>query len=168
MVAAFSAPFGIKGGPKGMTRDQRKRWLEPNILRPARKLLETLSIENAHHLFEWPEDRIGPDPNKLALTRELTRLLDRVGAVYDGIEERETDGSDVLTEFKKDFANALTLVFMKHYPKLPAHISQYDTAKRPSSEYFKFLRLCANEIFKGDLVPAVDLVDGITEPNRKR
>lgn len=168
LIVALTAPFGIRGGPKGMTRDQRKRWLESNILKPARKLLSALSVEHNHQLFEWSEDRIGHDPDKEALIRELERLLKRVDAVHSGIAERGNDRTDVLTEFKMDFADALRELFMKHYPDLPNFISEYDTAKRQASEYYKFMRLCADEVFKGDLVLAVDVVDGITVPKRKK
>ena len=168
LVAAQSAPFGIGGGPKNLTRDQRKRFLKPQVVNPARKLLRALAEENAHQFFEWPDDKIGSDPSREMLVSELTRLLERVDCVLEGLTERQGDSGDTLTEFKLDFTNALRMVYQKHYPTLPAHISEYDRAKRPMSEYFKFLCLCSKEIFKDELVLAVELIDSVTEPQRKR
>lgn len=168
LIAALSAPFGIGGGPENMNRNERKRFLEPHVLNPARTLLEALSEENEHKFFEWPDEKIGPDPNKPLLIQELKRLIHRVEIVNAGQIERQGDGSDALTEFKMDFADALRMVFKKHFPALPAFVSPHDRAKRPSSEYFNFLRMCCDEIFKGDLVLAVELVDGVTGPKRKR
>ncbi len=168
LAAACSAPFGIGGGPKKLSRDERRRFLQTHVVNPAGKLLDALAKDNAHFFFEWTDEKTGPNPNRDRLIQELEHLVDRVTVVVEGLEERANDGTDALTEFKLDFANALRMEFKKHYPTLPSHVSAYDRAERPASEYFNFLRMCSKEIFKGELVLAVELVDSVTEPKRKR
>lgn len=168
LTAAYSAPFGIGDGPASLTRDERIRFLESDVINPARKLLNSLSDKEAHQFFEWPEDRIGEDPDKAILVRQLTRILYRANNILDSVIDRQNDGSDVLSEFKIEVASGLEMVFVDHYPELPAQISPHDRASAPHSEFFIFLRRCSDQIFKGDLVLSVGLIDSATRPRRKR
>lgn len=168
LAAALTTPLGMTDGPGKRTRDERTRWLTTHIYNPAITLLDALSEENAPMLSEWPEEMKAHTPNREALQAELRKLIERTDELLAGLNDRKQDRSSFLTEFKADLANALTIVFERHFPDQEAARSSYDKTTEERSAYAEFLRLCTEEIFPNDPALSGHVIDDITKMRGNR
>lgn len=130
-----------------MTRDERLRWLDADVLNPIEKLLNALSENNAPKLSQWPEKLNAPEPNKPTLIGELEKLFEWAGELWADLNDRKSDRSTLLTEFKTNLVNALSYVFETHFPNVPAARDSWDRTGEAKSPYVEYLNLCVREIF---------------------
>lgn len=160
MIAAHTSPLGLAKGPARKTLDQRARWLRTNAIAPTQRLIEALTKE-AHMFSEWPETFDAPPPDRAVLLDQLQRLHSRSSQILADIEDRKRDGNEGPTTVKAELANALTGIFTKHFPQLPAVRSPYDRSgdKKLRSEYAVFIARCTKEVFGGELSIPGNLID---------
>ena len=160
LIAAHTSPLGLAGGPARKTLDQRTRWLRTNAIAPAQRLIKALTQE-AHMFSEWPEAFSGPPPDREVLLDHLQRLRSRSSQILADIEDRKRDGNEGPTTIKAELADALTGIFTKHFPQLPAVRSPYDRSgdKKLRSPYAVFIARCTKEIFGSELGVPGNLID---------
>ena len=146
-IAAMSSPLGIFEGPPSQRIDDRKRKIASTIVRPAERLIEALSDDNLPLLSEWPDEPMSPSPDRQVLLDNLGLLVDRARELSELLDDRKAKGSPLSREFKIDLANALTIVFERHFPAVRAARSGYDRKAQPVSQYRAYLNECAKAIF---------------------
>lgn len=146
-VAAMSSPLKVGNGPALQSPDERIRKLNSAVLNPAKKLIDALAEENLSLLSEWPDKLPSQAPDRAHLLKELNLLIGRVRDLSGVLDDRKRKGWSLSHEFKIDLANALTDVFERHFPTVPATRSGYDRTPTPSSGYRHFMTECGSEIF---------------------
>lgn len=164
MSVALTTPIGLTDGPRNISRNQRVRTLKAHVVNPARKLLDVLENHNAHLLSDWPDRSNAQAPDKAVLVEQLRLLVKNTNDTVDALEDRKTDKSTSLSEFRTDLANALTLVFEAHFPHLPRVLDSYDRTTKTKSAYASFVEMCAEEIFPYDKAISNKIIDSLVFP----
>ena len=162
-VVAMSSPLGVIGGPESQSSDQRRRRIETGVIRPAEKLLASLSNEEVAGLSEWPDTFLAPDPDRHILLEQLARLVRRMNDATEALDDKKRKGSPLLTEFKIDLANALSEIFERHFPEAQARRGGLDRTDIPTSPFHWFLNLCAEEIFGKEFSLSGNVLDEVAK-----
>jgi hypothetical protein len=162
-AVAMASPLGVTGGPESQSSDERRRRIETGVIRPAEKLLASLSDKEVAALSEWPDKFLAPDPDRHILLEQLARLVSRMNDVTEVLEDKKRKGSPLLTEFKIDLANALSEIFERHFPEAQARRGGSDRTDIPTSPFHWFLNLCAEEIFGKEFPLSGNVLDEVAK-----
>lgn len=162
-IAAMSSSLGITGGPESQSSDERRRKIANGVIRPAERLLASLSDKEIAALSEWPDEFSSPDPDRQILLEQLARLVRRMHDLTEVLEDKKRKGSPSITEFKIDLANALSEIFEYHFPEAQARRGGLDRTDIPTSPFHWFLNLCATEIFGEEFSLSGDVLDSVAK-----
>lgn len=139
-------PLGIGPFVPNMGRDERRDWLLQHVLEPVQTLRDALQNDKRHMYSDWPDDIIGPQPNRKKILSDLKNLQRWVGDLVLNIQDRMDEKSHIATEFNIELGLKITVIFRKFFPEQNVSRGTYFEDYGRHSPYLHFLRCCYQEI----------------------
>ncbi|WP_170773932.1 hypothetical protein [Ruegeria lacuscaerulensis] len=143
---------------------KRIRWLENNVEKPARKLLENLGDENNPYFSIW--GTLDPDLNEFdrePARNKLDDLLAHLEYLISDLKTLKSEKAPHTGEMRFDIVCELVELFEKHCPELDASRGVYDAKeKRWIGHLPEFVDAAFAEVTGGDVIPGKKLDNLIT------
>jgi hypothetical protein len=143
---AITSPLGLQVGSNEIPPSKRARWVEQQLINPARTLLDALSDANAVRRSAGPDRMNAAEPNRGVLIRELENVVGHASEIRAGLVDRaKSRNTNQTTEFKVDMAQKLKNVFQRYFHR-PTTLGTYDPEYGRSSDFFSFIVACSSHI----------------------
>jgi hypothetical protein len=120
-------PCDLPDAPINLTLTKRADWLEANVIKPAKRLLEATDELNKPMFSTWPYPLTIPKfRDNSSLQRELSDILDHAEMLRDSLRGQQAGDAAHSQELRMEVFMTIARAFQKHAPKVPPNRGTYD------------------------------------------
>ena len=144
-----STPSDLPRAPFNVSLTKRADWLTANVLNPAERLLDALTVANRPHFSTWPDDSPsppGPDLDRLA--SELALIGEFGRFLVQQLRSQQEEDAGHSQEIRAMLFSAIAPIVREHFgQEAPASRGTYDaTLRRRTGRYPELMQLIFNNI----------------------